>query len=424
MDLQFIDAGRLRFQFLVFSICTALALPLVGQEFEPDEQHQRWARAVLSAVSQLESLQAAQSDLAEMGYIRQAADRPIYNPEISTDYEDKSEREYAISLTQTIDWSGKRSARSRAAESALSSAEYRYSNVKNAMFASALYALGEYEVARQYADLSQQQVNLLQQLFDITESRFAVGDLGALDVELARLSLSEALYAAARASSELRIAQGLVESEAGQIMITPLPQFSSTQMPGINTIERLVDNIPEVREAQYQFLNARDVVGIAESQRRADPTVSLGSGKDGPDSVVALTLSIPLYVRNRYTAEVSASNEAATAAELRYVNLRRIKLAELGAASESYRRLSEDFQRWQVVTEQRFDESRELLLLLWESGDITTAEYVFGLQQNVLAVRAGASFSRDVFVALITWLESSGQAVSWLESISQQTNSQ
>jgi outer membrane protein TolC len=327
-------------------------------------------------------------------------------------------------LSQTFDWSGKRSARSKAAESALASAEYRYSNVRNTIFASALYALGEYDVARQYADLSQQQVTLLQQLLDVTESRFAVGDLGALDVELARLSLSEALYRAAQANSELRLMQGLVESETGQILVNPLPQFLPTQMPGNNTLERLVENIPEVREAQYQFLTARDVVGIAESQRKADPTVSLGSGRDGGDSVIALSLSIPLYIRNRYRAEVSASNEAAIAAELRYVNLRRVKLAELSAASESYSRLSEDLQRWQGITEQRFDESRDLLLLLWESGDITTAEYVFGLQQNVEAVRAGASFNKDVFTALVTWLEASGQTVSWLESISQQTTSQ
>ncbi len=425
MDLQLVRASLWRYQILVFSIFGVLSLPLFAQESGLDEQQQkRWASAVFNSVSQLASLQAAQSDLTEMGYIRQAASRPLYNPEISSEYQNKSQREYDVTLSQTFDWSGKRSARSKAAQSALASAEYRYSNVRNTIFSSALYALSEYEVARRYADLSQQQVTLLQQLFDVTESRFAAGDLGSLDVELARLSLSEALYDAAQASSALRIAQGLVESEAGQVIVTPLPQFLLTEMPGNNTLERLVDNIPEVQEAQYQFLTARDVVGVAESQRRADPTVSLGSGRDGTSSVIALSLSIPLYVRNPYRAEVSASNAAAIAAELRYVNLRRVKLAELNAASESYSRLSEDLQRWQDITEQRFDESRDLLLLLWESGDITTAEYVFGLQQNVQAVRAGASFNKDVFTALITWLEASGQAVSWLESISQQTTSQ
>lgn len=423
MTLQLFEACRYSLRPLVFCLCSLFSLPIFAQNSTPEEQRE-WARAVLNSVSRLESLQAAQSDLAEVGYNRQAADRPLYNPEIGADYVEKTNQEYNVSLSQTLDWSGKRSARSKAAQSELTSAEFGYSNVRNTVFANALHALAEYDLARQYSDLSQQQVALLQQLFELANRRFDAGDLGQIDVQLARLSLSEALHEAAQARQQMRIQQGLVESYAGLGTAVDLPAFPIADMPDTKAIDQLVENIPEVKAAQYQFIAVRDAVSIAESQRKADPTVSLGAGNEGNDSVVALSLSIPLYLRNSYSAEVRASNEAANAAELRYINLRRMKIAELSAVSDSYRRLSEDYKHWQEVTDQRLDESRDLLQLLWGTGDITTAEYVFGIQQNVAAVRGGVSFENDVFNALISWLETSGQVENWLESITQKSNTQ
>jgi len=418
VEHQFLQAKAWRYHLLLFVICSALSLPLAGQEPIQDEQ-QRWASFVLSGVSRLESLQAAESDLAESDYLAQAAGRPIYNPEFSADYEDKTDREFAVSLSQTLDWSGKRTARSRVGQSALTAAQFRLQSVRNSLYYNALNALNQYEASRQNADLSRQQVTLLEQLLEVAENRLAVGDLGALDAELARLSLSEAIHEAARADSELRLNLGLVESAVGATQVFPLPEFTLAQTLGNNTLDQLVENIPEVQEAKFQFLTARNLVDYTDKGRKADPTVSFGSGKDGNDSVLALSFSIPLNVRNRYSAEVSASNEAALAAELRYTNLRRVKLAELQASSESYRRLDDEWQRWKNITEQRFDQSRDLLIRLWESGDITTADYVFGLQQHVQAVKAGAEFEKDVFDSLIYWLETSGQTESWLETISQ-----
>ncbi len=412
-----------RCRIVAFLTCIVFSLTVSAQEPTLGIQRQ-WANSILIEVSRLPSLRAAESELAATGFFTQAAGRPLYNPEVSADYEDKPGREFGVSINQTLDMSGKRTTRAKAAQSSLVAAEYQLSSIRNNAFSNALYALNQYALARQSADLFRQQVTLLEQLLEVAEDRLAAGDLGALDAEFVRLSLSEALYEAARANSELRIAQGLVEAEAGITGVIPMPEFTLIPPPIGNALEQIVEDVPVVQAAQYQYITARDTVDVANAYRKADPTVGLGSGKDGDDTVVAFSLSIPLYVRNRYSAEVNASREEALAAELRYINTRRVKLAELIAASDSFRQLDNEWLQWQNITAQRLDQSRDLLTRLWESGDITTADYVFGLQQQVQATRAGVEFQQDVFRAWVAWLEASGQTEQWLESISQQTTAQ
>jgi len=420
---QFFGRSLVLCKIILFGTCITFPFSVFAQESVLEAQRQ-WARSILVEVSNLPGLKAAESELSVSGFLTQAAGRPLYNPEISADYADKPGREFGVSINQTLDVSGKRTTRAIAAQSSLVAAQHQLSSIRNSAFSSALHALSQYALASRSVDLFGQQVTLLEQLLGVTENRLAAGDLGALDVEFVRLSLSEALYEAARASSELRIAQGLVEAEAGITRITPVPEFSLAEPPVADALEQLVEDIPVVQAAQYQYVAARDAVDVAAAYRRADPTVGLGTGKDGDDSVVALSLSIPLNIRNRYTAEVDAAREESIAAELRYINTRRVKLTELIAASESFRQLDREWLQWQGVTTQGLDQSRDLLTRLWESGDITTADYVFGLQQQVRATRAGAEFEQDVFRAWIDWLEASGQTEQWLESISQQPAAQ
>ena len=62
-------------------------------------------------------VQAARAALEASGAFRDAASRPLYNPELSLDAENSDTETRTVGISQTLDWGGKRKARTAVAES-------------------------------------------------------------------------------------------------------------------------------------------------------------------------------------------------------------------------------------------------------------------------------------------------------------------
>ncbi|HIG42875.1 MAG: TolC family protein [bacterium] len=204
--------------FIVTAGLWIVFLPPAWADKSSSETQQIGASKILDAVYKLPSVRAAESELDSVKYGSLAASRPLYNPDLVADYEDKTDREFTVSFNQTIDWSGKRAARTRVAETQLKSSGYFLAALKNSIFTDVLRVLNQYAAATQNDILATQQVSLLEQLLNTIEDRLEAGDLGLLDAELTRLTLSEALHEAARSDREKRLALGLVEATLGRRM--------------------------------------------------------------------------------------------------------------------------------------------------------------------------------------------------------------
>lgn len=380
-------------------------------------QERLWALAIFTRVDQLPSIQSAKHALNAAAFSQDAASKPLHNPELGMEIDNKTDKTIGLSISQTLDWSGMGKARQNTAEAERRVAESNYAEKLNQTYVTVLHALNQQHATKQLASLAETQIELLQRLIDVTDKRLAAGDLSLLDNELAKLSLSEALYDIAQAESELANANGAVFSELGVIDPPAFPSLTWSSLPTQHAGEDAIDTLPSILAAQAQLQSARGLVQQAATQQRADPTLGLGAGKEGDENVIGFSFSIPLLVRNPFSSELNAARANELAVEQQVAESRRRALANRETKANQYQRLYDQWQRWQQLTTKRFKESKTLLTTLWESGDITTADYVFGLQQRMQALKAGIAFERDLFGAWVEWLDANGQVEPWLRQL-------
>ena len=164
-------------------------------------------------------------------------------------------------------------------------------------------------------------------------------------MDLAQLALSEAL--AQQADTEVSINQALqvLRATTGFTQMN-WPLLSST-LPKLvlNNIDvdSLMNKLPAVLILNHQYQTARARIKLAERERYPDPTIGIQGGQSSSEGekkrLVGVTLSIPLFVRNPYRAEVDAANYDAMEADGKRADIVRQARAEIRSSAERYQTL-------------------------------------------------------------------------------------
>ena len=142
---------------------------------------------------------------------------------------------------------------------------------------------------------------------------------------------------------------------------------------------------------------------------RAEPTVGLNAGRDEGESVVGLTFSIPLNVRNNFRFETRTAERAALEAEARFQAVYRKQRFDWQAAYAAWQRYEQQYRRWQDVVRGRVENSAELLERQWRSGDLSTTDYLLALNQRAESLRSGIELATQTRLALTEVLQQSGR---------------
>ena len=256
--------------------------------------------------------QAAQADLERAEAEARAFGQPLYNPELEFEYENATDTTKSVGVSHTFDWNGKRRERGRASDESLRAASAALAAARQELLAELLEKLSGVKVSREAARLSEQRVDLLNEFVSLAERRYVAGDVGQSDVDLAHLALAEAgMQSATRlsdaAEAESRLAALLQSPMSGWPPLPALPP----DLSAFND-QMLLDRHPLLRQSAAEAAAAKASVSIAQRDSRPDPTLGLHGGREDDDTLVRLTVSIPLYVRNTYRAEVDAAkNEQA-----------------------------------------------------------------------------------------------------------------
>lgn len=367
-----------------------------------------------SFLAQHPAAQAARADLERAEAEARATAQPLYNPEVEVEYEDATDVTKTVGLAQTLDWSGKRRARDSASRDSLRAAQAALAVTRQAMLGELLDELSGVTTSSRAADLAQQRVQLLDEFLRLAERRYAAGDVGQTDVDLARLALSEARMQAASITAEATAAESrlaaLVQFPAGgwpalPVLPADLASFKS---------DDLLQQHPALRQAQAEAAAAKASVSIAERDRRPDPTVGLRGGQEDDDTLVGVTVSIPLFVRNTFRAEVEAANADAIRAEQTYYNRLRRAKGELQAAAQRYRLTRSALSDWEQIGRRSLKGRVELLKRLWETGEISATDYLVQLQQTLDTQASAVELRGSAWAAWIAWLKTSGQTEQWL----------
>lgn len=343
----------------------------------------------------------------------EAREQPLYNPELEAEVEREGEDNNSrIGISQTVDWWDKRGARQNQGNHARQVAQTAYQQVLQQKLMDALLAINDWQSAQQRVTFAREQESQLDALLALVEQRQKTGDLGQIDAEFALLALAQLLNDSADAEAQL--------AKAGSKLKELFPERSPDTLaipdafwlqPRSGDSARLVDRHPRVVQALAEWNAAKAQADVAVRDAKSDPTLGINGGKSGEDNVVAVTLSIPLALRNNYRAEVRAASQESLAAEAHYYQIRRQQLALLEGSEAALQAYSGRHERWIRVMQARVGNSASLLDKQWRTGDLSTPDYLLALKERGESLQAGIELESEWHQSVIEWLLESGQLI-------------
>jgi cobalt-zinc-cadmium efflux system outer membrane protein len=401
----------------VFSTSTAVGAPL-----PPSDSPLAALRSALREAWSLHpAAEATEQALAAAEARAAASSRPLYNPDLELAYDDEGPEETATAgLALTLDLSGKRRARTNAGQADLVVAEAEAALRRSGFAQRWLQAWTEHGVARERVRIGEERLALMQRFADLAERQLTVGDISSLERDLALLARDEAqaeqatLLADAASAAEAYRAVGGNPSGGADIAQLGMPAVWMTD-PSWQ-----VAAAPEGRIAAAIAASSATRIVIAERDRRPDPTVSLyGGRKDlgtgaGTEGVVGVSVSVPLFVRNRFSAELAAAkaDSAAASAELRRVEMELRARAERNISS--YGAVRDAWTRWSRSPGTDVAARADLLERLWRAGEVSTADYLIQLKKTLDTALAGADLRGRLWRSYVDTLYSTGQLDTWV----------
>lgn len=372
-----------------------------------------WINEVLLQNPEMQAMQAAVD--AASGRLR-AADQPLFNPELEFEYENSDIDTTTGGLSQTIDWADKRGARAAVADSGQVAANAELRSKRQDLATDLLRALADWHTAEAVVSVSEKQTALMTRFANIAEQRWKAGDLGQVELDLAHLAAADAAFQQANASETLIRARQAVTALTGvggpgwpQITRT-LPEIDPQQVDA----DRLLADLPSMQAALARVAAGRASVQLSVREKRPDPTIGFRVGKEDSEALTGISVSVPLFVRNTYSAEVDVANADLIQAERKAANLRQQAHANLIAAAQVYRNASLAWKTWEASGAPRLSQRTDLLSRLWQAGELNTTDYLVQLKQ-ALDTEVGATEQRGrMWRAWADWLAASGQADQWL----------
>ncbi|MBW7835366.1 MAG: TolC family protein [Sphingomonadales bacterium] len=381
---------------------------------------------VLSILEDHPALGQARAELDATRAMARSQTQPLYNPEIEFEYEDAASETKGVGVTQTLDLSGKRSARSGLAAADTTTAEARFDILRKALLAEILTTLSNYQKAAEALQVSQQRVRLDQEFLAIAQRRRESGDLPQSELLTARLALAEAQAAASAASIDFSRAEQSLQALAGPLQAVPPPLVGipAKALPSLAAVA--MAELPEIRLAAANTVAAQSGIRVAKRNRIPDPTVGLRFGEEREVSplgsmesatLFGVRLSIPIPVRNTFSAEVDAAHAGLIAAEQGYQEIHRKVEARLAATLRRYQTASEAWQSWAGQGADPLESQRVLLQRLWDAGEISAVDYIIQLNQTFATETAGIELKGRLWATWFEWLDASAFIDEWMENI-------
>ncbi|MEO8671145.1 MAG: TolC family protein [Tahibacter sp.] len=374
--------------------------------------------AIVAVWARNPALHASDAQLAAAQARAQGAARPLYNPELEISSERADVDTRSVGLSQTIDWSGKRRARVGVADAGIRSAQALRDQIRQDVAQQWFAGYAAFQVATEQVALGAERTRLLAQFAALAERRFVAGDIPSLERDLAELALQEARAQQAELIADHAKARQSVAAVGGDT--TTLPALPRDLPPAaeLPVTDAALEALPVIRQAQAAADGAQASITVAQRERRADPTLSLTTGRvtDGPlrDNLVGVALRIPLLVRNTHSTGVTAARAEAEQADAELTDQRWRARAQANEAGAAYNALREAWLAWEGSRVRHVSDRAALLQRLWEAGELSTADYLVQLKQSVDTELTATGLRARVWQTWAEWLYASGGLAAWL----------
>lgn len=374
-------------------------------------------RFVQAVVETNPRVQAARAALDASGSFRDAASRPLYNPELSLDAENADSETRAIGISQTLDWGGKRKARTAVAESDRLVVEAEYVAARWAVTVELLDGLAQHQTGVERDALAESRRQLMQEFADLARRRFDAGDLNQVEFALAKLASTDARIQKATAGAGLAEARQAVRNLTPRSPAEQWPQLPAS-MPVLpqtaSDPQVLILALPEVLAVRRQVESANAVVELRRRERRPDPTVSLAGGREDGENLVGVNVTVPIFIRNRFNHEVTAAMAERSQAQQIADDVMQRAHARLISAAERYELSRGAWGDWELTGQTSLTSQTEQLQKLWAAGELSTTDYLVQLRQTLDVQESALDLREVLWRAWFEWLWASGQVDAWL----------
>jgi len=364
------------------------------------------------------AMQGAQAAVQAARARAEGADRPLYNPNLELEAERTDINTASIGFSQTLDWSGKREALTRIADQEVQAATAELWETRQRIAVETLDALTRYFTASEMRSLALRRSQLMKGFIDTVKLRQAAGDMGALDGTLAQVTYSEALMQQATSESELAEAEAALQAVTGLTLGLELarwPRLPSELAPPPERVDpTLLQSLPALAVLRSRMETAKARIRLAERKGRANPTIGLRAGREDAETLLGLSIEIPLFVRNNFKAEVRATSHEAVEQELIYRDAHRHAKARLDGSLGRFQNTTGAWQAWIASGQQAQREQMNLLEQMWQAGELTATDFLIQAKQNIDTQVAATALMGEVWQAAMAWLDASGQVERWL----------
>lgn len=372
---------------------------------------------VQSVVESNPRVQAARAAVEASGAFRDAASRPLYNPELSLDAENTDIETRTLGISQTLDWGGKRKARTAVAESDRLVVEAEYLAARWDVTVELLDGLAQHQTGAERDALAKSRQQLMDEFAALAQRRFDAGDLAQVELDLARLASTDARIQKATAGAGLAEARQAVRNLTPRSAVAQWPTLSEA-LPALPSSaedpQSLVMALPEVLAARRQVETADAVVELRRRERRPDPTLSLAGGDEDGETLIGLNVTIPLYVRNRFSHEVTAALAERSQAQQLADDVMQRAYARLVSAAERYELSRGAWGDWASTGQASLTRQTEQLKRLWQAGELSTTDYLVQLNTTLDVRESALNLREALWQAWFEWLWASGQVDAWL----------
>lgn len=360
------------------------------------------------------AIQGAQAAVDAAAARFEGSASPLHNPSLELDAERTDINTITIGLTQTIDWSDKQGALRRVADQDVLIVKAQLEQVRQDIAAETLAALARFYTARETQALARRGSQLMSGFANAAKRRQIAGDVEALDVTLAEVAYSEALMALAASESELAEAEAALQAVSGLVDIhwPALPDELAAPPDGIDP--SWLEGLPEliILRRSADAANAR--LDLAKRDGKVDPTIGLRAGREDTETLVGLSIEIPLFVRNDYSSSARAAAHDVVADEQAYQDAYRRANARLSGALGRYKNVTRAWRAWLATGRDAQREQMDLLEKLWAAGELTATDFLVQSKQNIDTQAAATVLKGQVWEAAIAWLSAAGQIERWL----------
>ena len=312
------------------------------------------------------------------------------NPELETEIVGGPHSEQVIELSKSFQLGGQRSHRKRIAAIKLERVNVELDAASRRLTKTVKLAFYNLALLQEKLELAEEIIQHNEQMSNIAQVRFEIGDISITHVNLAKIQLQAAMREAASLESALQLAQLEINNLTGAVLeARPIALHALSEGTSLNHLRQLtLDDLTTCALAHRSDLksirlDARLIESELRLARAANiPDLGMGSivkrNLDEKAFGVKFSISLPVFDRNRVEIDVAKAEQQVNAVEIK--DKERQIVREVMAAFLSLTAAQKNLEFYEGDLLKLLNENLKLMRAAYELGEVELLEVI--LMQN------------------------------------------